>query len=105
LELKRTRAWHYSIFNLQPAFQLASLAKKQKIDLFNFQSPNGASLKKAIDWLIPFGTCKKEFPFQQIDAPEMELFRQLLAQAVEAWNDPMHIEALKHVCQLKIKNP
>jgi hypothetical protein len=103
LETKRTRAWHYSIFNLQPAFELARLAKNQKIDIFNYQSSNGASLKKAIDWLIPFGTCKQEFPYQQIDKPDMEQFKALLSQAIDAWNDPTHIEALKHICQLKVK--
>jgi len=54
LELVRTNAKSYSTFNLRAWFMLASLAENQGIDLWHYQTNKGASIQKALDFMIPF---------------------------------------------------
>ena len=98
-ELKRTRAWHYSVFNLQAAFKVADIGNRSTVDIYNYKSPTGASLRKAVDWLIPFGTCEKPFPYQQIDPPNRPDFAAILKRAAQVWRDPAYEAAAGRLCE------
>lgn len=52
-ELARTLSFHYSNFNLGAHLRFALIAKKYGIDLFRYQGPQGQTLLKAADFLIP----------------------------------------------------
>jgi hypothetical protein len=58
LELKRTRSWHYSTFNLVAYIRSASIAKKVGIDIWSYQGAQGQSINKAVDFLIPYAIDK-----------------------------------------------
>jgi hypothetical protein len=47
-------ALHYHVYDLAPLLSLAIAAKENDIDLYSYQSPKGATLRKGIDFLIPF---------------------------------------------------
>jgi hypothetical protein len=67
LELARTKAFHYSVFNLNFFIDISFLAKKIGIDLINSTSSDGKSIVKAIEFLIPYlGTKVVDFPYKQI---------------------------------------
>ena len=66
LEMERTIALHYNVFNLEAFFMIASMAEKMNIDIWNYKSPSGASLKKGFDFLHPYITNQKEWIGQQI---------------------------------------
>lgn len=67
LELARTTAFGYSVFNLTHFIDMATMAKSLNMDIFNAVSPDGRSITKAIDFLVPyFGKPQSEFPYQQI---------------------------------------
>ena len=51
LELKRTRAFDYSVFNLRALFALATLGDRVGADLWHFETKDGRGLRKALDWL------------------------------------------------------
>jgi hypothetical protein len=56
MELSRTRPWHYVNFNLQGLIRLAELGRKVNINLWSYTAPNGATLDKAVDFLINAAT-------------------------------------------------
>ena len=54
LELARADSFSYSRFNLQALFEVATLGEHVGVDLWHFQTPGGASLRKALDFLLPY---------------------------------------------------
>lgn len=67
LELARTIALHYSIFNIEHAMDMCDLAKAYGSDLFNVVSDDGRSISKTIDFIrVYLGKAQSEFPYQQI---------------------------------------
>ena len=84
LELKRTNAWSYSIFNLAGLFKLASIGQNLGIDLWNYKSPHGGGLQKALDYLLSYTDPMKTRmqPYQQVASIEPNSFAHLLCQAI-----------------------
>jgi hypothetical protein len=66
LELARTNALGYSTMNLQGWLVVATLAQQAGVDLWNYKTPNGASIRMAVDWLIPYALGEKKWTWQQI---------------------------------------
>ena len=52
-ELARTRSNHYSNFNLAAHLRWALIARKLGIDMFQYVGPQGQTLFKAVDFLVP----------------------------------------------------
>jgi hypothetical protein len=67
LELERTKAWSYSIMNLRGLLELCRLGRHVDVDLWNYQSPDGRSIRKALDFLRPFARGEKQWPYEQIN--------------------------------------
>jgi hypothetical protein len=66
LELKRTKAFDYSRVNLRALFALATLGERVGVDLWHFETKDGRGIRKALDWLIPYASGEKEWPYEQI---------------------------------------
>lgn len=81
LELARTKAYGYSTMNLEGWFNLAQLGESVGIDLWHYQTPDGASIQKALDWLIPYALNKKPKEYQQIVPYHQEDIYHLLLVA------------------------
>lgn len=66
-ELRRTLAFHYSVYNIQ--FMVDMLATAQNLGIDNLKAPSsdGRSLYKAVDFLTPYlGKSLSDWPYQQI---------------------------------------
>lgn len=65
-EIARTKSLGYCVMNLQGYFLIAGFAEKINVDLWQYQSPSGASLGKAFAFLKPYLNQEKPWPYQQI---------------------------------------
>jgi hypothetical protein len=91
-ELERTRSWHYSVFNLEPFFHLATLGERVGVDLWRYTSPDGRSLRVALDFLVPFASGDRTWTLPQITPFEPQAMHWLLRRAAAAWNEPRYRE-------------
>lgn len=96
-ELARTRSFHYTHFNLEAMFKLASMAGKLGIDLWNYSTEDGRSIRKALDWTLPYVMGDKEWENQQIDRFKVEVFYPELLQAAYQYKDERYLKAAEDV--------
>ena len=87
LELKRTKAFDYSRGNLDALFGLATLGDRVGVDLWSFQTKDGRSIRKALEWLIPFATGEKKWEYEQIKELQGGSLAPLLRRAANAYHD------------------
>jgi|GEM_PF-573290 hypothetical protein len=66
-ELARTRALGYASMNLKLMLELAEIGRQWGIDLINYESADGRSIRRAFDWLIPYWTGEQPWTLQQIE--------------------------------------
>lgn len=81
LELERTKAMSYSTMNLRGWFEAARLAERTGVDLWHYTTSKGASLRTALDWLIPFAMGEKTWNYRQIEKYNTGEIYPLLLQA------------------------
>jgi hypothetical protein len=65
-ELARALSWNYSSMNLYGFLTLAPLSEHLSVDFWNYQTPDGKSIHKAIDWMYQFSGVNKEWSHPQI---------------------------------------
>jgi hypothetical protein len=92
LELVRTKSYGYSTFNVLAMTQLATLGERVGVDLWNFKSDDGRSLRGAIDFLIPFATKEKKWEHQQIEPLSGMAMFVPLRRAAAAYHEPKYDE-------------
>jgi hypothetical protein len=83
LEMKRTISLHYTVFVLDPFFTTADLAKNVGIDLWNYVSPSGKSLKKGFQAVLPYLLKEKEWTGEQIKPFDYDEALPLLIKGAE----------------------
>jgi len=94
-ELVRTKSLHYSTFNIEALFTLATMGDYVRVDLWNYESKDGRSLKKALDYLLPFYLKEKEWPFEQIADLDNQRIYTLLLKASKHFSSGNYSEYLK----------
>ncbi|WP_329459485.1 alginate lyase family protein [Streptomyces sp. NBC_01497] len=81
-ELARTRSFHYSTFDLVAYTRLAAVGRHVGVDLWAYRGPDGQSLFKAVDFLLPAATGAAPWPY-----PELEFTRYAASDIVHAAAD------------------
>ncbi|MCR9153557.1 MAG: alginate lyase family protein [Bacteroidetes bacterium] len=97
LEVTRGRSLHYSLYNIRAFFALAAYAKQVGIDLWNYQSPAGSSIKVALDYLTPYIGNQSNWPFQDLGSKEPKKWELLLSQAFFWSNDERYQKLLNGI--------
>jgi Alginate lyase len=87
-ELERTRSWDYSLFNLTAFFQLATLGDRVGVDLWNYRTADGRSLREAVDYLVPYAAGDRPWTAPQITAFQPGAMHWLLRRAAAVWKAP-----------------
>ena len=65
-ELARTKPFGYSTFNLQALFTLATLGQTVNVDLWRYETEDGRSLRKALDFLADYADPEKAWPYRDL---------------------------------------
>ena len=87
LELERTRAWHYSVFNLEGLMSLARLGENVGIDLWNYNTRDGRSIRRALEFLVPFARGDQKWPYQQLGEWQPQILFPLIRRAAPHYKD------------------
>jgi hypothetical protein len=96
LELVRTKSLGYSTMNLSGLFELARLGDQAGVDLWTHHTPEGGSIRRALDYLAPYVAGDKKWPYAQIALYDPRGFATLLLVAGEKYGDAHYREiALK----------
>jgi hypothetical protein len=92
-ELARTRSFGYSLFNLKAFFMLARLGEKLGVDLWHYQTKDGRSIHKALDYLLPYISGEKKWEGQQIAEVKLNDAHPLLMEAARVYQDQKYSDA------------
>jgi hypothetical protein len=103
-ELKRTLSLHYSTFNLIALFGLSNVAEKAGIDLWSFETKDGRSIKKALDYLLPYATGELDWNYPQIKPYNAKDFYSLLLQAADKYKDEKYRIAAQKIKEANKNN-
>ncbi|MFZ4549512.1 MAG: alginate lyase family protein [Bacteroidales bacterium] len=63
LELKRTKPFGYSLFNIDAMCNIAQILSTPSTNLFGFKTEKGQSLQKGMEFIYPFIIDKSKWPF------------------------------------------
>jgi hypothetical protein len=64
------------------------------MDLWNFETADKRSIRKALDWLIPFATGEKQRPLPEPSRWHPERLAPLLQRAALRYREPSYLAAL-----------
>jgi len=87
-ELARTRSFHYSTWTLTAAFDLAQLGQCIGVDVWNFRTADGRSLRAATDFMAVWAGRETDWPYPELDRSETLGFYEVLQRGAWAWGDP-----------------
>jgi hypothetical protein len=94
-ELSRTNSLFYSEYDLTALFGIAQLAAGVGVDLFAYQTSDGRSIRKALDYLAPYADPAKAWPNPQLMPDDRTQLIPLLRRASVAYNAPSYEQTLE----------
>ncbi|MBI5835349.1 MAG: alginate lyase family protein [Armatimonadetes bacterium] len=92
LELRRTKSYTYSVYNLNAWFSLAQIGRNLDVDLYNYRTDDGRCLRVALDYLAPYladPTSWKDKQIETVRVPDQTL-ASLLRQAALVYGEPRY---------------
>jgi len=95
LETDRTRGISYSVMNLNGLFLLATLGDRVGVDFWNYRTKEGRSIRKALDWVIPYSTGEKKWPYAQIESYNSSDLVPALLRAAAHYRDGNYLARVK----------
>lgn len=116
-ELKRTKPYGYSIFNLDAMATLCQVLSTPQDDLWKYTLPDGRSIQKGIAYLYPYVKDKNKWPFAKDvmywnDWPVAQPFLVFGAAAynqtelIDTWKQLNHAPEVEEVIRnLPVRNP
>jgi hypothetical protein len=90
LELARTKAWSYSLMNLDGLMLLATLGERAGVDLWNFQTSDGRGIRKAVDYLTPVALDEQKWQYPEIGGLKPEALFPLMRRAAAVYRDKQY---------------
>lgn len=92
-ELDRTKSFTYSLFNLLGFCHLARAGDAVGIDLWNYKSSDGGSIREALEFLMPMVAGETKWPYQQLGGTKVSpSYSHLLRVAARGMGEPKYKE-------------
>ena len=98
-ELARTRSLSYSAMNLEGLCQLAEMGRRVGVDLWHYKSPNGGSIRKALDFLVPYADPGLAWPYRQITRTDSDLLLVHLRRALLVYREDEYAQMISRFPQ------
>jgi hypothetical protein len=76
---------------------LATLGDEVGVDLWNFKTADGRSIRAAVDFLLPYADGEKKWDYQQIGGFHADAMLPTLLRAVKAYHDPKYVAVAKQL--------
>ena len=95
LELARTKSFSYSVFNLDALGRLAEEARLAGVDLWSYRAEDGASIRAALDYLLPYGEGEKKWTYQALNGVDGGSLAEPLLLASMGYHDAAYLAAAK----------
>jgi len=102
LELARTKAWSYSVGNLDGLMLLARLGENVGIDLWTYTTSDGRSIRHALDYLTPFAFGEQKWSYQQLGEWPPEMLFPLLRRAATRYHDQNYQAIMQKVPRIDL---
>jgi hypothetical protein len=99
LELARTRAWSYSVGNLDGLTLLARLSENVGVDLWGFQTKDGRGIRRALEYLVPYALGEK-WPYQQLGEWQPQTLFPIMRRAAIRYSDSQYQSLMSKIPQL-----
>jgi hypothetical protein len=65
------------------------------VDLWHYETGDGRSIRKALDWLVPFGAGEREWEYEQVSPLHGCSLAPLLRRAAVAYRDNRYEKLLE----------
>jgi alginate lyase len=102
LELARTKAWGYSNGNLDGLMQLATLGDRAGVDLWNYRTNDGRSIRKALDFLTPVALGERKWEYQELGGVKAESLFPLMRRAAKVYQDKQYQALMSKVPEVDL---
>ena len=86
-ELARAISEHYTHFNIQAFVQLAGIAERTGVDLWRFSTPDGRSVRKALEYVLPVLQGERAWGVKQLRPGDPADYYPELVQAARQYPD------------------
>jgi hypothetical protein len=104
-EIKRTLSRGYTVFSIDSFCRLAAQGDAVGVDLWNYETTDGRSIHKALDYVLPYLEGKKTWPYPQnkpLTRSYLNTASSFFRQAAKVYGDPRYQEAAE-IIQSEVK--
>jgi lysophospholipase L1-like esterase len=102
-ELRRTKSAGYTLYNTRAMIRLARLGEPLGIDLWNFQTADGRSLRKALDFISAYADPDKAWTHKQIEPFRRQGVIKLLRHASTRYADQPYRKLIETFAEPKTR--
>ena len=97
LEIRRTKPYGYSLFNLDAFMTAAEILSDENNNLYQFSTPDGKNLELGAEFLFPYVKDKSKWPYEQdvMYWDEWPVRHPFLLFAGRAYNKPEYVDLWK----------
>ncbi|KAF9150411.1 hypothetical protein BG015_007790 [Linnemannia schmuckeri] len=97
-EMERKTSWYYSVFNLQALMTLARWGDDLGVDMWFYEGPQGQSIKKAIDFMLPYALAGGEgWPVENLKGYDMTDYLKCLQIGWHIYGDEKYLAAIEEL--------